>query len=518
MAEGAKPSGGRARRLRNGIAIVDFGSQYTVLIARRLRALGVYCEIFSPADAIASLGALKPAAIVLSGGPQSVEDGHEDDRDIRALLSMAPTLGICYGMQLIVRALGGKIARARGREYGEATLSWPSQSFDGSTVWMSHGDGVSVLPDDLTPVATSDNGVTVALESERILCLQFHPEVHHSAMGQAILAYFLTKAPRIERNWKPLTVLEEAQRTLPRHVEGDGAILCALSGGVDSSVAATLLTKVFGPSRVDCLFVDTGLLRKGEYDSVLSSYKDCGLAITSVDAADRFLSALQGVADPERKRKVIGHTFIDVFKDYARRKPHLTYLAQGTLYPDRIESQTITGKSQTIKSHHNVGGLPEALGFTLVEPLRDLFKDEVRALGKALGLPETLVNRHPFPGPGLAVRIPGCVTRSSLALLRDADAVFIDALHREGLYDSIWQAFVVLLPLSSVGVQGDQRTYDRVAVLRAVQSVDGMTASCFPFSPDMLARISSRITNEVPGINRVLLDVSTKPPATIEWE
>lgn len=512
--------------IRSGILILDFGSQYTQLIARRYREMGVYSEIHPYNLNIKVIQEMNPAAIVLSGGPQSVTDKDAYLRDINELLEVAPLLGICYGMQLITQYYGGSVSKATHREYGYSDVQWNQSkySFDYASkfkttkVWMSHGDTINKIPENFELVAQSENNVPAAIENERILCFQFHAEVTHTEKGAQILESFLIKAPDVKKNWKPRSIIESLTEKYKSEVCKDEKILCGLSGGVDSSVTAVLLTQIFGPEKVICIFVDNGLLRKNEFQEVLDSYDGMGLNVKGVDAKKEFYEALKNKSDPEEKRIAIGHTFIKIFKANIPQGEKIKWLAQGTLYPDVIESVSPTGSSVTIKSHHNVGGLPKDLNMQLIEPLRLLFKDEVRRLGKELDMSQHLLERHPFPGPGLGIRILGEVTQESVKILQEADSIFINEIKAAGLYNEIWQAFAVLLPVRAVGVQGDSRTYDKVIALRAVSSIDGMTANWYPFTHDILSKISNRITNEVKGVNRVVYDISSKPPGTIEWE
>lgn len=508
--------------IQSGVLILDFGSQYTQLIARRFREMGIYSEVHPYNYSTEFIQKRNPAGIILSGGPRSVTDKNGFTRDIQELLNVAPLFGICYGMQLIVHKLGGQVKSSDHREYGLSEVVSQSSSLDSelqkTKVWMSHGDVISEIPKQLKEIAVSENGFPAALDSENILCLQFHPEVTHTEKGNLWLEHFIKKAPRIQKIWKPAEIIESLKEKYTSEVKEDEVILCGLSGGVDSSVTATILTKIFGPERVMCVFVDTGLLRKNEFDEVLKSYDGLGLNVKGVRAEDEFFKVLKGKSDPEDKRIAIGHTFIKVFKEQIPKDKNIKWLAQGTLYPDVIESVSPTGSSVTIKSHHNVGGLPKDLNLKLIEPLRDLFKDEVRRIGKVLGMPAHLIERHPFPGPGLGIRVLGEVTPEDVHILQNADAIYIDEIKKAGLYNKIWQAFAVLLPVRAVGVQGDSRTYDKVIALRAVTSVDGMTAHWYPFDFEFLSKVSNRITNEVKGVNRVVYDVSSKPPGTIEWE
>lgn len=508
------------------ILVLDFGSQYTQLIARRVRELGVFSEIHPFNLPIEKIRAFHPSAIILSGGPSSVYEAGAPKPDPAIFSLGVPVLGICYGLQVIADLLGGKVDPFARREFGHAALTVDQRDdlFEGvspsTNVWMSHGDSLSTLPDGFEPIAHSANSPICAIRDPRrkIYGVQFHPEVVHTAEGRRILGNFLTNVAGLKGTWSPASFIEAASDEIRKRI-GPSRVLCALSGGVDSSVLAVLLHKAIG-DRLVCIHINNGLMRKGESEDVVQTFRDrFAIDLRYVDASDTFLRRLAGVSDPEQKRKIIGKTFIDVFDEAATGlSGDVAFLAQGTLYPDVIESVSFKGPSVTIKTHHNVGGLPKDMKFKLIEPFRELFKDEVRAIGRLLGLPEALIGRHPFPGPGLAVRIIGDVTRDRADLLREADDIFIQGLRAAGLYDSIWQAFAALLPVRSVGVQGDVRTYDAVCALRAVTSVDGMTADWARIPPEVLAQVSGRITNECRGINRVVYDISSKPPATIEWE
>jgi GMP synthase (glutamine-hydrolysing) len=515
--------------LTDTVLIVDFGSQVTQLIARRVRESGVYCEIHPYQKAAEAFARLNPKAVILSGGPASVTEEGSPRAPNGVFASGIPVLGICYGQQAMAEQLGGKVEGGHDREFGRAFLSvaTPSPLFEGvwapgssHQVWMSHGDRVTRLPQGFEVIATSDNApfAAVADEARRFYAVQFHPEVVHTPDGAKLIANFVHKIAGLKSDWTMAAYRREMIAKIRKQV-GKGRVICGLSGGVDSAVAAVLIHEAIG-DQLTCVFVDHGLMRLGEANEVVGLFRDhYNIPLVHVDTSDRFLAALAGVSDPEAKRKAIGKNFIDVFEDEARKIGGAEFLAQGTLYPDVIESVSFTGgPSVTIKSHHNVGGLPERMNMKLVEPLRELFKDEVRALGRELGLPEAFVGRHPFPGPGLAIRIPGDVTRDKLDVLRKADAIYLDEIRKAGLYDAIWQAFAVLLPVRTVGVMGDGRTYDNVLGLRAVTSVDGMTADFFHFDMAFLGRVATRIINEVRGINRVVYDVTSKPPGTIEWE
>jgi GMP synthase (glutamine-hydrolysing) len=511
------------------ILIVDFGSQVTQLIARRVREEKVYCEIVPFQKADAALAALKPKGIILSGGPASVLDKDAPLAPIDVYKAGVPVLGICYGEQAMAAQLGGTVEGGHHREFGRAEIEVTKASplTDGIwdvgqryPVWMSHGDRVTKLPAGFTAIATSANApiAMIADEARQFYATQFHLEVVHTPHGAAILRNFVREIAGCTGDWTMRAFKDEAIEKI-RHQVGKGKVICGLSGGVDSAVAAVLIHEAIG-EQLTSVFVDHGLLRLGEGERVVALFRDSyNIPLVHVQAADMFLKALAGVDDPEHKRKTIGKLFIDVFEAEANKIGGAEFLAQGTLYPDVIESVSFTGgPSVTIKSHHNVGGLPERMHMKLVEPLRELFKDEVRALGRELGLPEAFVGRHPFPGPGLAIRCPGAITREKLDILRLADDVFIEEIRRAGLYDDIWQAFAVLLPVRTVGVMGDFRTYDYVVGLRAVTSTDGMTADFYPFDMSFLGTVATRIVNEVKGVNRVVYDVTSKPPGTIEWE
>lgn len=507
--------------MKQGILVLDFGSQVTQLIARRLRELGVYSEILPFDVSIEKIKSLKPYGIILSGGPSSVYDANAPKRNVKELLEVAPLLGICYGMQLITHDLGGVVEASQHREYGDCMIRWSDPIGEvpkDQRVWMSHGDVVKVPPVGFQYVAMSEGGLPAAIKSEKVWAFQFHPEVTHTDHGIELLRAFAFDLCKAEKNWNMRNLVPRMLEELKAQVPNNEKVLCALSGGVDSTVVGTLLTKALGAERVHCVFVDNGLLRKNEFEHVLEIYKRIGLNVHGINAENTFLDKLKGVDDPEKKRKIIGHTFLEVFEHAIQDIPHVQWLAQGTLYPDVIESVNLRGSSVTIKTHHNVGGLPENMKLKLVEPLREFFKDEVRAIGAELGIPHDILWRHPFPGPGLAIRIIGEVTRESLAVLKHADDIYIQELKAQGLYDKIWQAFCVLLPVRTVGVQGDGRSYEKSLSLRAVTSHDGMTADWYAFSPDFLRKVSNRITNEIKGINRVVYDITSKPPGTIEWE
>jgi GMP synthase (glutamine-hydrolysing) len=506
------------------ILVLDFGSQYTQLIARKVREAHVYCEIV-PYDADLSAYADKRiAGYILSGGPSSLKDPGAPRLDREFFDGSAPVLGVCYGMQLLADLLGGHLVRSEHREYGRSLLEVHDDGkllegvADRSQVWMSHGDSIVQLPQGFKVIGRTESlaKAAIANEQKQIYGVQFHPEVHHTEQGRRILDNFLFGICGARGDWTTVSLIEESVTSIRGQV-GDGSVVLGVSGGVDSTVAAVLLDKSIG-DKLHAVFINNGLLRKNEFEQVVGTLGKLGVNLRPIDASSLFLERLAGVEDPEQKRKIIGNTFIDLFEAEAEKIGDVEFLGQGTLYPDVIESTSFKGPSATIKSHHNVGGLKERMRLKLVEPLRELFKDEVRELGRALGLPEEFIRRHPFPGPGLAVRIIGDVTAERCRLLREVDAIFIDALHEYQIYDKIWQAFAVLLPVQSVGVMGDERTYETVIALRAVTSVDGMTADWARIDQDILADVSNRIIRNVRGVNRVTYDISSKPPATIEWE
>jgi GMP synthase (glutamine-hydrolysing) len=506
------------------VLILDFGSQYTQLIARRVRELNVYCEIHpfnhfpEPDDSV--------KGIILSGGPSSVNDENAPDVDLQAFMEKYPVLGVCYGAQLMAKKMGGAVAKSTHREYGRAMMTQTGEAnalLDGmsyeSQVWMSHADTITEMPEGTTVIATTAAIPVAAFKFDafnNVFGIQFHPEVYHTLEGKELLGNFLFKICGCKGDWTPGHFIQESVESLRQKVGNDTVIL-GLSGGVDSSVAALLLHKAIG-KKLHCIFINNGLLRKDEFTQVQDAYKQLDLNVHAIDASEKFYSQLNDIQDPEQKRKIIGRVFVEVFQEEAKSIPDAKWLAQGTIYPDVIESVSVKGPSATIKSHHNVGGLPESLHLGIVEPLRSLFKDEVRRVGKELELPEEILNRHPFPGPGLGIRIIGDITKEKVALLQNADAVYIQKLKETGWYDKIWQAGAILLPVQSVGVMGDERTYENVVALRAVTSTDGMTADWVHIPHELLADISNTIINTVRGINRVVYDISSKPPATIEWE
>jgi len=509
--------------MQEKILILDFGSQYTQLIARRVRELNVYCEIHPFNDFPVIDSTIK--GVILSGSPYSVFDKNAPIPDLGKIRGNLPLLGVCYGAQFLAHSSGGEVVKSKIREYGRANLAHihrDSQMMKGipeaSQVWMSHGDTIQQLPDDFE-VICSTNDVPVAgyhIKGEQTFGIQFHPEVYHSVDGKQLLQNFLVDVCGCAQDWTPASFVSETIDSLRNQVGKDQVVL-GLSGGVDSTVAAMLLHEAIGEN-LHCIFVDNGLLRKDEFEQVLEQYEGLGLNVKGVDAKEQFYSALTGESDPETKRKIIGRVFIEVFDEEANKLPDVKWLGQGTIYPDVIESKSVKGPSATIKSHHNVGGLPDFMKLSVVEPLNTLFKDEVRRVGREMGLSENLLGRHPFPGPGLAIRILGDITPEKVALLQEADAIFINGLKAHNLYNDVWQAGVILLPVQSVGVMGDERTYENAVALRAVTSTDGMTADWCHLPYDFLAKVSNEIINRVKGINRVVYDISSKPPATIEWE
>jgi GMP synthase (glutamine-hydrolysing) len=510
---------------RETILIIDFGSQYTQLIARRVREAKVYCEIHSHRISFNEVKKINPIGIILSGGPMSVYDLDSPAIDNSILELGKPILGICYGLQLICKNLGGKVDSAKDREYGKAELSIEGNSLifeevkNDSIVWMSHGDYLTNLPQGFSVIGTSHHSPICAIEDSKrkIYGVQFHPEVIHTVEGEKIVQNFLFKICKARGDWTPENFIEESVRKI-KDLVGEAKVICALSGGVDSTVAAVMVEKAIGDKLV-CIHIDNGLMRKNESKNVEKLFKDeFHVPLIHINASELFLSRLKGIVDPEEKRKIIGNTFIEVFETEAKKIKGAEYLVQGTLYPDVIESVSVKGSSATIKTHHNVGGLPEKMNLKLIEPFRELFKDEVRNVGRNLNIPNEFIERHPFPGPGLAVRIISEVTEEKLELLRAADEVFINEIKEAGVYNNIWQAFAVLLPIQTVGVMGDARTYENVLALRAVTSVDGMTADWYRFDSNLLAKISNKIINKIRGINRVVYDISSKPPSTIEWE
>jgi GMP synthase (glutamine-hydrolysing) len=508
--------------MQNKVLILDFGSQYTQLIARRVRELNIYCEIHPFNNPPKQIDTFK--AVILSGSPFSVRGDDAPHPDLAEIRGKIPLLGVCYGAQYLAHFGGGKVAPSSTREYGRAKLTTINDDplfagiSQGTQVWMSHSDTIQTLPTGGVCLASTDDVHNAAYKiiGETTYAIQFHPEVYHTTDGKQLLENFLVSIAGVVQDWTPSSFAEMTISALQNQI-GEDRVVLGLSGGVDSTVAAMLLHKAIGP-QLHCIFVNNGLLRKNEFTDVLRQYEGLGLNVKGVDASDRFLGHLAGVSDPEEKRKRIGKVFIDVFDDEATSLTNITWLAQGTIYPDVIESVSVNGPSATIKSHHNVGGLPSYMKLKVVEPLRMLFKDEVRRVGKTLGLSASLLGRHPFPGPGLAIRILGDITAEKVQMLQEVDAIFIDGLKEEGLYDQVWQAGAILLPVQSVGVMGDERTYEKCVALRAVESTDGMTADWVNLPYPFLQNISNKIINRVKGINRVVYDISSKPPATIEWE
>ena len=509
--------------MQEKVLILDFGSQYTQLIARRVRELFIYCEIHPFNNPPKNITSFK--AVILSGSPFSVRSDEPPHPDLKEIKGKIPLLGICYGAQYLAHFFGGKVSPSNTREYGRAHLTniysrplFFKKISDNSQVWMSHGDTILSLPEGAELLASTEDVKNAAykLKDEDTYAIQFHPEVYHSLEGKQILENFLVDIAGVHQDWTPDSFVDMTVQDIKKRV-GDGKVILGLSGGVDSSVAAILLHKAIG-NKLNCIFVNNGLLRKDEFDQVLDQYSGMGLNVKGVDASEMFLNALDGVSDPETKRKIIGKTFIDVFDSEANKVEGVKWLAQGTIYPDVIESISVNGPSATIKSHHNVGGLPDYMKLELVEPLRMLFKDEVRRVGKSMGMDSELLGRHPFPGPGLAIRILGEITKEKVRMLQEVDAIFIQGLKAWNLYDEVWQAGAIFLPVNSVGVMGDERTYESCVALRAVQSTDGMTADWVNLPYEFLQKTSNEIINNVKGVNRVVYDISSKPPATIEWE
>ncbi len=509
--------------MQNKVLIVDFGSQYTQLIARRIRELFIYCEI-SPFNNLPS-NIKQYNAIVLSGSPFSVNQENSPQINLSSILGKKPVIAICYGAQLIAKSLNGKVENSKSREYGRANLSFIKKDcklFDkikiNNQVWMSHGDTITVLPDNAKIIASTDSvkNAAYSIDSLNLYALQFHPEVFHTNNGLKIFENFFINELKFSKEWNPESFIDRSVKELKSKISDEKVIL-GISGGVDSSVTAVLLDRAIG-NNLYCIFVNNGLLRKNEFNEVLDQYIGMGLNVKGIDASDQFIKGLKGITDPESKRKIIGNTFINVFDEESKKISNAKWLAQGTIYPDVIESISVKGPSATIKSHHNVGGLPKKMKLKVIEPLKMLFKDEVRKIGKSLNISKDLLNRHPFPGPGLGIRILGEVDYDSIALIQEADKIYIDALKKWNLYNKIWQAGSILLPVKSVGVMGDERTYERCVAIRAVVSTDGMTADWYEFPNDFLKEVSNKIINQVSGINRVVYDISSKPPATIEWE
>ncbi|HNW56743.1 MAG TPA: glutamine-hydrolyzing GMP synthase [Bacteroidales bacterium] len=509
--------------MQEKILILDFGSQYTQLIARRIREMNVYCEIFPFNNYPTPDSSVK--GVVLSGSPSSVRDKNSPAPDLSKIKGKIPLLGVCYGAQYLVHSFGGEVVASNSREYGRAnlvTISRKDPLFEnvnpGTQVWMSHADTIKRIPDGYEIIGSTCDVEAGAfhIKGEDTWGIQFHPEVYHTTDGKQIIKNFVVGICGCSQDWTPDSFAESTIANL-KNTLGNDKVILGLSGGVDSSVAAYLLHKAIGKN-LTCIFVDNGLLRKNEFEKVMESYLGLGLNVIGVDAGDKFLDQLEGISEPEMKRKIIGRVFIEVFDAEARKVKDVKWLAQGTIYPDVIESVSVNGPSAKIKSHHNVGGLPEEMNLNVIEPLRLLFKDEVRRVGQSLGLPDFILKRHPFPGPGLAIRLLGKITRDKLGILKEADDIFIEGLKKNGLYDSVWQAGVILLPVQSVGVMGDERTYENAVVLRAVTSTDGMTADWSHLPYDFLGSISNEIINKVKGINRVVFDISSKPPSTIEWE
>lgn len=508
--------------MQHKVLILDFGSQYTQLIARRVRELNIFCEIF-PYNNHPDISEFK--AVILSGSPFSVYSADAPHPSLAMIKGNVPLLGVCFGAQYLVHKYGGKVEPSKTREYGRAKLSYINNGYhlfdginEGSQVWMSHSDTITLLPESFHKIASTDDVEYAAykIDDEDSYAIQFHPEVYHTTDGKRLLRNFLVNIAGVEQNWTPNSFVEETVSDLKAQLGNDRVVL-GLSGGVDSTVAAVLLNKAIG-GNLFCIFVNNGLLRKDEFQNVLHQYKDMGLNVKGVDASARFLSELKGVEDPEQKRKIIGRVFIEVFDDEAHHIKDVKWLAQGTIYPDVIESVSVKGPSVTIKSHHNVGGLPDFMKLKIVEPLRMLFKDEVRRVGRSLGIDDELLGRHPFPGPGLAIRILGDITEEKVRILQEVDSIFINGLKKWNLYNDVWQAGAILLPINSVGVMGDERTYEKVVALRAVSSTDGMTADWVNLPYEFLQETSNKIINGVKGVNRVVYDISSKPPATIEWE